>query len=53
MGHEIKEAFHSFYGSSVIIDTIRTNKGFAEGFVHVHGSLSNLRKGINEGWTEN
>ena len=48
MGHEIKEAFHPFYGTSVSIDTLRTIEGFAEGFVHVHGSLRNLRKGINE-----
>lgn len=51
MGHNIKEAFHPFYGTSVIIDTLRTMQGFEDGFVHVRGSLRNFEKGINENAT--
>ena len=50
LGHGINEAFHPFYGTSAVIDTIKALEGFDNGLVHVEGSISFLAKSKGLGY---
>ena len=40
-GHDIKDAYHPFYGTNAVIDVIKSLSGFENGFVSVN---ENIRK---------
>jgi len=50
-GHDIKEAFHPFYGTNAVIDVIKYLPGFENGIVNVNGNIRNLigKNSIKEG----
>jgi len=43
-GHGIKEAYHPFYSTQVVVDVIKGLPGFEKGFVKVNGSLRQVQK---------
>jgi hypothetical protein len=42
LGHGIKGAYHPFYGTSAVIDAIKSSPGYESGYVCVNGSIRNL-----------